>query len=73
MPEIQPLPLPASQPGQPARGAARRSTKTRRPAPPRSGDICPACQAGRLDYDGLLNLACPACGHIASGSGGGCS
>jgi uncharacterized protein (DUF983 family) len=35
----------------------------------RSGDLCPQCQAGRLDYDGLLNLTCPNCGFSP---GGGC-
>lgn len=35
----------------------------------RSGDLCPQCQTGRLDYDGLLNLSCPNCGFSP---GGGC-
>jgi uncharacterized protein (DUF983 family) len=35
----------------------------------RSGDLCPNCRAGRLDYDGLLNLTCPQCGFSP---GGGC-
>jgi len=33
----------------------------------RAEDVCPACQKGRLDYDGLLNLACAACGYSLSG------
>jgi len=37
--------------------------------PLRAGDICPSCQIGCLDYDGLLNLACPECGYSG---GGGC-
>ena len=27
--------------------------------PLRRGDLCPTCRSVRLDYDGLLNLACP--------------
>jgi uncharacterized protein (DUF983 family) len=34
------------------------------------GDLCPKCGQGRLDYDGLLNLACPQCGYSL---GGGCT
>ena len=33
----------------------------------RSGDLCPTCRVERLDYDGLLNLACPKCGYALSG------
>jgi len=33
----------------------------------RSGDICPLCGEYALDYDGLLNLACPKCGPLAGG------
>lgn len=36
------------------------------------GDQCPKCQAGRLDYDGTLNLACNQCGYALSG-GAGCT
>ncbi len=36
--------------------------------PPRSGDLCPRCQAGHLDYDGLLNLVCLHCGYTVGGS-----
>lgn len=35
--------------------------------PPRAGDLCPKCQRERLDYDGLLNLACPICGVVEGG------
>jgi hypothetical protein len=70
MPDIQPLPARQPKPAAPARQSSR---KSRRPPPPRSGDLCPNCQAGRLDYDGLLNLSCQACGYVADGSGGGCS
>lgn len=35
----------------------------------RAGDICPVCQKEYLDYNGLLNLACPRCGEMA-GTGG---
>jgi uncharacterized protein (DUF983 family) len=33
----------------------------------RVGDLCPQCEEGRLDYDGLLNLACPKCGYALGG------
>jgi len=36
------------------------------------GDLCPKCQAGRLGYDGVLNLACNQCGYALSG-GAGCT
>lgn len=34
----------------------------------RVGDLCPVCQQGKLDYDGMLNLACPHCGYTLGGS-----
>lgn len=33
----------------------------------RSGDGCPKCGAAVLEYDGLLNLACPHCGFAVGG------
>jgi uncharacterized protein (DUF983 family) len=33
----------------------------------RAGDLCPRCRSARLDYDGLLNLACPQCGFAIGG------
>jgi Zn finger protein HypA/HybF involved in hydrogenase expression len=33
----------------------------------RVGDMCPKCHQDWLDYDGLLNLACPACGYAVGG------
>jgi uncharacterized protein (DUF983 family) len=36
---------------------------------PRPGQKCPQCQQGKLDYDGLLNLVCPQCGHVAFAGG----
>jgi uncharacterized protein (DUF983 family) len=33
----------------------------------RPGDLCPQCHEGRLDYNGLLNLACPKCGYALGG------
>jgi hypothetical protein len=33
----------------------------------RCGDLCPQCHAARLDYDGLLNLACPHCRYSLGG------
>lgn len=38
-----------------------------RPAELHPGDLCPRCQEGRLDYDGLLNLGCPKCGYTLMG------
>ncbi len=35
----------------------------------RSGDRCPICQQGVLDYDGLLNLACAKCGAVVNTGG----
>lgn len=34
----------------------------------RSGDQCPKCKQAQLDYDGLLNLACPGCGYTLTGA-----
>ena len=34
---------------------------------PRRGDICPKCGKGKLDYDGMLNLCCEACGYAVVG------
>lgn len=34
-----------------------------------AGDACPRCQEGRLDYDGMLNLFCPACGEKFNSGG----
>ncbi len=33
------------------------------------GDLCPTCHEGRLDYDGMLNLACPKCGTVINTGG----
>jgi uncharacterized Zn finger protein (UPF0148 family) len=33
----------------------------------RVGELCPACEQGLLDYDGMLNLVCPVCGWTAGG------
>jgi hypothetical protein len=41
--------------------------------PPRSGDLCPGCGQGKLDYNGLLELECLVCGYRNSGAGGGCT
>jgi uncharacterized protein (DUF983 family) len=31
--------------------------------------LCPNCQAGRLAFDGCLNLTCPVCGYTDTGGG----
>lgn len=33
----------------------------------RAGDNCPRCHAQKLDYNGLLNLACRSCGFELGG------
>ena len=40
--------------------------------PLRKGSPCPQCGEGILDYNGLLQLECPACGFI-NGESGGCT
>ena len=40
--------------------------------PLRKGLICPKCNIGKLDYNGLLQLECLACGFV-NGEGGGCT
>jgi len=37
------------------------------PVEHRSGDHCPSCNQGTLEYDGLLNLTCPSCGFALGG------
>jgi len=41
-------------------------------APLRKGSACPNCGKGILDYNGMLQLECPACGFV-NGEGGGCT
>jgi uncharacterized protein (DUF983 family) len=31
------------------------------------GELCPRCGEGHLDYNGLLNLACPKCSYALGG------
>lgn len=38
----------------------------------RRGDPCPQCGQGKLDYNGLLELACDQCGYTLTG-GAGCT
>lgn len=40
--------------------------------PVRRGERCPQCLVGILDYNGMLDLECPACGYY-EGIGGGCT
>ncbi|HEY5572485.1 MAG TPA: hypothetical protein VIK64_05660 [Anaerolineales bacterium] len=46
---------------------AEDETDTEITAEPRAGALCPKCRQGNLDYDGLLNLSCPKCGHSVAG------
>jgi hypothetical protein len=34
---------------------------------PKAGEICPQCQAARIDYDSMLNLSCTNCDYILAG------
>jgi len=34
----------------------------------RGGVLCPRCTAARLDYNGLLQLMCPRCGVLETGT-----
>ena len=38
----------------------------------RKGSPCPQCGEGILDYNGMIQLECPACGFV-NGEGGGCT
>ena len=40
--------------------------------PVRRGEPCPRCGGGPLDYNGMLDLVCPACGY-SEGPGAGCT
>lgn len=40
--------------------------------PLHKGELCPNCGEGRLEYNGLLQLACPVCGFV-NGEGGSCT
>jgi hypothetical protein len=33
------------------------------------GQLCPRCQKGVMDYDGMLDLVCPVC-RLSQGSAG---
>ena len=33
----------------------------------KNGDRCPVCVTGVMDYNGLLELACPVCGYHLGG------
>jgi hypothetical protein len=33
----------------------------------RVGDLCPACQTGHVDYNGMLNLECEHCKYTLAG------
>ena len=38
--------------------------------PLRKDSICPQCNSGKLDYNGLLQLECSACGFVNAEGGG---
>jgi len=40
--------------------------------PLRRGSVCPQCGLGTLDYNGMLQLECHACGFV-NGEAGGCT
>jgi len=44
-------------------------SRSRSCSAPHAGQKCPECGKGKLDYDGMLQLCCPVCGHLASGGG----
>jgi uncharacterized protein (DUF983 family) len=67
MPELsktESLPLKLTLTGDLSGDEAQAHTQLRDLKP---GDRCPACGQAHLDYDGLLNLACPACGYALGG------
>lgn len=37
------------------------------------GEVCPQCGEAVLDYSGLLQLECAACGYTEGGEGAGCT
>jgi hypothetical protein len=41
--------------------------------PLHQGGLCPHCRQARLDYNGLLQLACPLCNFTDGSEGGGCT
>jgi len=44
-------------------------SKPQRCRAPKVGGKCPKCGRGKLDYNGLIELDCPACGYVASSGG----
>ena len=36
---------------------------------PKYGGRCAKCGRGKLDYNGLLQLMCPVCSHVAESGG----
>lgn len=39
----------------------------------RKGNVCPQCNKGLLDYNGLLQLECPLCKFTEGSEGVGCT
>lgn len=62
--KVDVLPLKLAQTDNEAASDQQLQTKTRDLRP---GDRCPVCGQANMDYDSLLNLACPACGYALGG------
>jgi hypothetical protein len=54
------MPLKPRSPAKPRQTSKRKVCRA-----PRRGQKCQQCGRGKLDYNGLLQLVCPACGCVA--------
>lgn len=61
-------PIPRLRDSNKAAGAQELPRRRLRSLSPKLRGLCPACHKGRLELDGCLNLACPACGNLVSGA-----
>jgi hypothetical protein len=66
-PGALPQPEPIATQDSPAASAAPPTFR-----PFRRGELCPNCDLGVLEYNGMLDLECPECGY-SQGSGAGCT